>query len=413
MPKHWDRAENLAMEHMIPRRELLLATLASPFGAGLSRPASRNVRAFRLVEAAGLRRFGYPVQAVVPDAVEGRNFRLLRDGRAIPAQFRAVEVASGHRELYLDFTASPEPLETQRYEVLFGPDVESGPEPKTGLKVEERDGRFSIAQSSALTFEFAKRPGGFLETVGGPRLGYLREGSGGLTIFEKNANSGRPVEAKREPSAARARVTREGPISVGLRSEWTGPSGQASTLDLTVPNSKSWVQVTWTVVDPDRRVSGLGLDLNLKIEGSPTLVDFGAGSTIYGQIKGPQRMDLAASRGQKAPEGWVVRQGEGEKPAIFAASTPGSPRLAEGWAHIMDARRCTALAVADFGRNGYLDRITVEADGHLSLVRDFPDSAAASKALAFWLHFVPMPVQVGAATSPQAILDPLRVDWDR
>jgi len=31
--------------------------------------------------------------------------------------------------------------------------------------------------------------------------------------------------------------------------------------------------------------------------------------------------------------------------------------------------------------------------------------------LHFWLHFVGMPVQLGAATSPQAILNPLRVEW--
>jgi hypothetical protein len=35
---------------------------------------------------------------------------------------------------------------------------------------------------------------------------------------------------------------------------------------------------------------------------------------------------------------------------------------------------------------------------------------AGAKRLAFWLHFVGMPVQVGAATSPQAMLAPLQVE---
>jgi hypothetical protein len=397
------------MNPWIERRELLLSALAWPI-AWLARPTLRSVRAFRLVETAGLRRFGYPVQTVVPEAAEGRNFRLIHNGRAVPAQFRAVEVAPGRRELVLDFIASPEPLDTQNYEVLFGPDVEPGPDSKTGLKVEERDGRFNVHQSSALAFEFSNKPAGFLNAVGGPRLGYLLEGSTGLSIVEKDAKTG---ASGREPTGARPRVTREGPLAIGFRSEWSGPSGQASTLDLTIPQSKSWVQVAWSVDDPNRRVSALGLDLNLKIEGAQTLVDFGASSTIYGQIQGPQRMELSAGRGMKPSEGWVVRQGVGEKPPIFAASPASSPRPAEGWAHVMDARRCTALAVADFGKAGNLDQITIGADGHLKLVREFPETAPARKTLNFWLHFVPMPVQIGAATSPQAILNPLKVEWDR
>ena len=38
---------------------------------------------------------------------------------------------------------------------------------------------------------------------------------------------------------------------------------------------------------------------------------------------------------------------------------------------------------------------------------------AGPKALTCWFHFVQMPVQVGAATSPQAILAPLAVEFAR
>jgi hypothetical protein len=398
------------MDALIGRREFLGVILASPVARALGQPAVQGVRAFRLKEVAGLKRFGYPVQTIVPDAVEGRNFRLIRDGRAIPAQFRVVQVAPGHKELYLDFNASPEPLETQQYQVLFGWDVEPGPEPQSNLKVEEHDGRLSVTQSSPLAFHFAKRPSGFLESVGGPRLEYLRPGSASLTITEKEL---KPDQTLPEAIELRTCLTREGPLAIGLHSEWAAPSGQRSAVDYTIPQSKSWVQVAWTVEDPNQRVSSLGVDLQLQLEGSPTLVDFGAGSTIYGQIKNQQRMEMIAGRGENLSGGWVVRQGEGEKLSVLAASTPERPRLAEGWAHVMDARRCTAVAIADFGKRNCLDRISIEANGHLKLVRDFPDSAKGQKSLAFWLHFVPMPVQVGAATSPQSILDPLRVEWDR
>jgi len=39
-------------------------------------------------------------------------------------------------------------------------------------------------------------------------------------------------------------------------------------------------------------------------------------------------------------------------------------------------------------------------------------SAWCERSLHFWLHFVTMPVQVGAAISPQAMQNPLRVEWD-
>jgi hypothetical protein len=319
-----------------------------------------------------------------------------------------VEAAPGRRELHLDFNASPEPLESQRYEVIYGPEIEPGPEPRTDLKVTERDGQLTVDQNRSLAFEFAKHPSGFLDKVGGPRLEYLRDGSKGLSIVEK---AGTPA---RSTSDVRTRVTREGPIAIGIRSEWSGPSGQATTLDLTIPASKSWVQAVWTVEDPARKVSSLTLDLNLQVEGSPTLVDFGAGSSVYGQIQGRQRMDLEAKSG---PPSWVVRQGEGDQPAVFARSTTDSPRPVEGWAHVMDRRRCTALAVADFGKLPGRDNIRVEADGRLGLIREFAGPSAeippGPKILGFWLHFVPMPVQVGAATSPQSILTPLQVDWDR
>ena len=58
--------------------------------------------------------------------------------------------------------------------------------------------------------------------------------------------------------------------------------------------------------------------------------------------------------------------------------------------------------------------IVVGADGRVRLSRDFAmgpgEPPRGPKSLNFWLHFVPMPVQVGAATSPQSMLAPLRVE---
>src|SRR4051794_21240443 len=106
------------MGRRLLRREAIRAGLAAimgPVAIGMARPPIREVRAFRLIEDGGLRRFGYPVHTVVPDAAGGRHYRLVRDGRPIPAQFREFRGPGGQTEAGLDFVASPGPLESARY----------------------------------------------------------------------------------------------------------------------------------------------------------------------------------------------------------------------------------------------------------------------------------------------------------
>ena len=92
-------------------------------------------------------------------------------------------------------------------------------------------------------------------------------------------------------------------------------------------------------------------------------------------------------------------------PVIEPYATGRNTR-AEGWAHVMDKHRATAIAVAGFGDQTQ-DRIEVSADGHVVIRREF--SGSRQRTLHFWAHFVPMPVQLGAATSPQAMQSPLAV----
>jgi hypothetical protein len=80
----------------------------------------------------------------------------------------------------------------------------------------------------------------------------------------------------------------------------------------------------------------------------------------------------------------------------------------------MDRQRCTVLAVADFTNPKEEADITIDADRRLrfwkSFVRKGKQPPKGPKKLTFWLHFVDMPVQVGAVTSPQAMLAPLSVE---
>ncbi len=157
------------------------------------------------------------------------------------------------------------------------------------------------------------------------------------------------------------------------------------------------MKTTWTVEDPEALITGLGADLNLNITGEPALVDFGGASMVYAALRKGQRATLIGE-----PQSWRVLVGG--DPYVT-----GKSGRAEGWAHVMDRERCTAVAVEDFGRRQ--DRIEAGADGRLQIWRE--TAGAGPKTLVFWLHFVSIPVQVGAATSPQAMLAPLKVEWVR
>ena len=97
--------------HSLSRRELLrtgsaaalLVVTGRVFGAG-------STLGFQLKETAGLRRFGYPAHTILPNVRGGATFRLLRDGKPVPAQFRRVVGTEGQEQIELDFNASPDPL---------------------------------------------------------------------------------------------------------------------------------------------------------------------------------------------------------------------------------------------------------------------------------------------------------------
>jgi hypothetical protein len=97
---------------------------------------------------------------------------------------------------------------------------------------------------------------------------------------------------------------------------------------------------------------------------------------------------------------------------IVAPNRFATPQV-HGWAHVMDSRRCTALAVGDFAEESS-DQITIDGGGELSWAREVarrPDGGGRSQRLEFWLHFVTMPVHIGARTSPRSMQEPLEVRW--
>jgi hypothetical protein len=380
-------------------------------------PAKVQRLTVSVAETAGIRRFGYPVHAILSlsqPVKDAEHFRLLEDGKPITAQFRPHgDDDQGFRAVNLDFTVNNAPLETREYIVEFGPGVERGPEPQAGMTVETTAEGFRVVHSSDLQFLVPLNLTGMLSQVKTSKTEYLRPDSFGLALRTKDETRIRAGSFMPDGGCPSGRVVKSGPLATTLHFRGLQPLGGnrsvKSVVEMEFPRSKSWVQVTWEVEDPSGFVTGLGADLNLNIQGEPTLVDLGAGSLVYAALKKGQTVALKSG----AASTWETLLGPSGslKPYVVAGRDAAK---AEGWAHVMDRQRCTAAAIADFATAGQEGELAVDADGRLQLWKHFTPAGATpapgAKKITFWLHFVGMPVHVGAATSPQAMLAPLQVN---
>jgi hypothetical protein len=410
-----------AGEGALSRRRAIQASVAAWLVPGTLHAAQEGGRlTFRLEETAGLKRFGYPVTTIVPGITAETRLRLTRDGSAVPAQFRLVTDLTGKRLTILDFNASPGPWESHEYQVEHGPTTAAGSEPRGGMSVNADAATYHVRNGSLLAFRVpATRPGA-LESVESGRRSYLAQApTGGLFLYDRAG--ARHVVGDKDPNRCRSMAARQGPLAIGLESacETSLDAGARlqSHIAMTFPSSKSWVETTWRADDRDGAISAIEYEVGLRLNGEPTLVDLGASSTVYGQLRGTEQMLLRAGHALGSAPGdseWSVVKGAAPRLSPWAEAPRTGAIPAEGWAHVMDQTSCTAVAVAGFGK-ATEDVIAVRADGGLRIRRTFAARgvapAAGPKSLTFWLHFVPMPVQVGAATSPQAMLAPLRVTW--
>jgi hypothetical protein len=370
-------------------------------------------------ETAGIRRFGYPVGATFTAPRELQNnhlFQLSQGGKPMLAQFLfPKEADKGTREVRLDFAVSLAPFESREYVVSYGGRL-AGPAPQWGQEMDTEAEEFRIHLTRDLEFRVPRNLLGLLHQVRTPHTEYLRTGSQGLMIRYKDHIDFRAGGQGPYGAPTVSRAVKVGPLATTLRFEGTealrGGRTVRSVVELDFVSTKSWVQVAWTVEDPNGYVAGLGADVNLHLEGEPTLVDFGAGSLVYAALrKGQAALFRAASPG----EAWQTFTGPAGRLTPYVVAPRNSRACpAEGWAHVMDRERCTAVAVAEFADAGQENEIHVDSDGRLQLWKLFSQGQAVvlpgTKKITFWLHFVSMPVHEGAATSPQAMLAPLEVE---
>jgi len=387
--------------------------------------------AVELHETAGIRRFQYPVamQLKLAEPVPRETkFRLLREDVPVLAQFRVAEKGRTVAQWWIDFPVNLLPYQSLIYHVEYGRDLPEGPIRERGHKLVESGGVFQIVNEPYVSWSVRRNLKGLLSSVRSGDLEYLRPDSAGLLLRDRSGKD-HPLGGKRDGCRETVQVIRHGPLAVGLRFEFseTEPAFEdvRSTVNLVFPVFKSWVEVDWRIDDPQGKLSGVGAELNVNVDEptrqAPTLVDFGATSLVYLSLRAGQQTELragsiAAGSDQQSPEGsryaWQVLRGkaDGLEPFVFGPKRSDGHARPEGWAHVMDRKRCLAIAIDGLAREAE-DRLAVSAEGTVQLHRQFRTGEASAwvgaKRLRFWMHCVPFPPQQTAATSPQSMQIPI------
>ena len=390
----------------------LLFTAFATTAASAAEPHRLGLEA---TEPIGVHRDGSPVHVLLAlprPAAAPTSFRLTHDGKPVVAQFRPNTSAPETSEWWLDFLARSAPYETRQYMIEYGPDIESGPEPMRGHKLTERNDTYVISHAPYIDWTVPRDFRGFLRSVDFTPSEHLRPDSMGLTIRDRDGNA-----HQLGGEGTISRVVRQGKMAVALRFEKTETSdtlrGIRWSADLIFPGPVSWVELRLNIDDPENRIVEVGLQLRLNLDlpsgSNRTLVELGAARTIYRSLSGNQQVELRANA-RSAPPWQVLRGVKGQLQPFVVASERSSP--AEGWAHVMDRKRCLAIAFERFGQQGE-ERLNIQADGTLTASKQFDVKKSrdgdANKRWRVWLHFVRFPPQQSAATDPQMMQNPLIV----
>lgn len=139
----------------------------------------------------------------------------------------------------------------------------------------------------------------------------------------------------------------------------------------------------------------------------PWVWDFGTDSWTYGALRTPadsvmltQVVNLPGT-----PE-WRIRTGTKGQEQLYETAGTNRSKVAAGWGHLQDAKEAVAFAIDGFGRQAGISTIILDGEGQASF-RFAPEQPAAQHRLTVYEHFVSTPVQIGAATSPVSMLNPL------
>jgi hypothetical protein len=381
---------------------LLGPCVAAALVAGQASVTSRQID---VSETAGIRRTEYPVTARVElprGAMRGASNARLKVVDEVPAQFTAETSwdDGSVRALNVDFNVSLGPGERRRYVLEFGPDVKPAPGSGRGLSVTEAADGIQVG-----SIRFGRSGAPLVLAANYVKMNFIGSGRNGISVTDT-------AGAQHDLSSAqdvKLDIVKRGPVKAVLRYAGRLPVDRASfVVTMEMPNSKSWLKMSAVVQDPSRRVRSVAFDSPLAFSALPLTYDFGTENGTYGAFRNAtDTAILTQTVNQKGPAGWIVRTGTQGGTLNDYESAPNG--RAHGSGHLLDARGAVAFGFADFAREQGTYRIALSGSGQASFSFE-PSRPATEHRLTVYQHFVSTPVPIGAATSPTAMLSPLKVD---
>jgi YetA-like protein len=384
------------------------ATVAAAVALGAETVGNLNVY---VKESAGIRRTAYPVDVRVPfpkgTLTDPGRVRLLNGGMEIPAQI-AVDGkwADGSIQwLSLDFNVSIGPLESQTLTLEYGEKVKPGVDLR-GLTVTENTDNIEVGR-----VRFNKSGTPLVASVN-YRSEEIGRGTNGLVVTD---SSGKDYDLT-NAAGLRVQVVKGGPLYVSIRYSGTisvdGGFSAPFVVTAEMPNSKSWVKLAATVEDPERRVTEISFHTPLALGPLPWVWDFGTNHWTYGTLRNPgDGVALIAVMKSVGAEEWTVRTRLNGVEQTYETGAVSRSQMIR-WGHFQDGKEVVAFAVENTLAEPGTYRIALAGDGQTAF-RFAPAMRAVRHQLTVYEHYVPVPVQTTAATSPSSILNPLTAVCDK
>ncbi len=387
---------------------LWVALLLCLPAAADAQPAQTPI-AIHVTEAGGIRRTQFPVTARVPfprGVLRDPAIVKLTSSQADVPQQASAEMRwpdGSVRWLALELNVTIGPNESQTYSLQFGEGAKSEAAPR-GLSATETADGIQVGN-----IRFSKSGDPLIASVK-YREEAIGAGMNGLAVADQSGSHDLATAEN-----VKVEIVKGGPLLVALRYSGTLHLDRdvraPFTLDVEMPNSKSWIKLQAVVDDPGRSIRNIAIGIPLALGPFPWVWDFGTTRWTYGAIRAAGDSTKITNTVAIAGADWNVTSGAGGREQIVETSKPDTA-VFNGWGHVQGAREVVAWAVE--GMKAHPGRYQITFSGSGQTIFGFaPASPHPRHELTVYTHFVSTPVQIGAATSPAAILSPLIAVCDR
>jgi len=390
----------------------LLASVPLPVAAQAASGQTVRSVAITVEETVGIRRNFYPVNVRVPfppgvlDQFGQTRLVAVEDGAEVAAQSTVISYwpDGSIQWLQVDSNISMGPEETRSLRLEYGPVVALGENGSRGLTLIEEIGAVQVGR-----VRFGKTGFPLVRSVA-YRQEVIAPGSNGFVVTDTSG-----IAYELGGADVSFEVVRRGPVYVEL--SYSGrvmlPDGVPLPFALTIemPNSKSWVKATAVVEDQNNRLRGLEFHSPLALGPHPWVWDFGTDRWTYGVLRNEDgSVTLQNDITVEGEAKWWVNTGPVGQERSYETSGSTTPVL-PGWGHLQGNAEVVAFAVDRFATIAGSHRIAINGSGLVSFQVE-PAEPTSRHKLTVYQHFVSNPVQIGAATSPPSMLQPLVVRVD-